>query len=83
MVEKLYELGATIYAVSRSSEPLVALKTICPNIKTATVDLGVWSETRSVLGEFLKDVKFDGLINNAGGGNGKPFEELTEKDFDE
>lgn len=83
MAEKLYELGATIYAISRSSPPLEELKSICPNIKIATVDLGNWNETRSALGDFLKDKRIDGLVNNAGGGNGKPFEEFTEKDFDE
>lgn len=76
-------MGATIYAISRSAAPLDELKSACPNVKIATVDLGNWTETRSVLGEFLKDIKIDGLVNNAGGGNGKPFEAFTEKDFDE
>lgn len=83
MVEKLYGLGATVYAISRSPGPLEELKTVCPNVKTLAVDLGNWNGTRSVLGKFLKDVKIDGLVNNAGVGLGKPFEESTEKDFDE
>lgn len=83
LAEKLYALGATIYAISRSSTPLEELKSVCPNIEIATIDLGNWNDTRSVLSDFLKDVKIDGLVNNAGGGNGKPFEEFTEKDFDE
>lgn len=76
-------MGATIYAISRSSGPLEELKTVCPNVKTATVDLGNWNETRSVLTRFLNDVKIDGLVNNAGVGIVKPFEESNEKDFDE
>lgn len=83
LVEKLYGLGATIYAISRSSGPLEELKSVCPNVRTATVDLGNWNETRSVLGTFLKGVRIDGLVNNAGVGIGKPFEESSEKDFDE
>lgn len=83
LAEKLYELGATVYAISRSAAPPEELKTICPNVKTVSVDLGDWNETRSIVGKFLSDVKIDGLVNNAGGGNGKPFEEFTEQDFDE
>lgn len=80
---KLYGLGATIYAISRSPAPLEELKTICPKIETASIDLGDWNETRSVLATFLKDAKIDGLVNNAGIAIIKPFEELTEQDFDE
>lgn len=76
-------MGATIYAISRSPGPLQELKAVCPKVKTATVDLGNWNETRSVLGRFLNGVKIDGLVNHAGVGIGKPFEESTEKDFDE
>lgn len=83
LVEKLYELGATIYAISRSPAPLEELKTICPNVQTVVLDLSNWSETRAVLPTFLKDVKIDGLVNNAAVGIAKPFEESTEKDFDE
>lgn len=83
MVEKLYDLGATIYAVSRSPTPLEELKSVCPNVHTASIDLGNWNETRSALAKFLNGVKVDGLVNNAGIAIMKPFEELTEADFDE
>lgn len=83
LVEKLYELGATIYAVSRSPAPLEELKKVCPNVHIAVVDLGDWNETRSVLKKFLDGVKIDGLVNNAGIAIIKPFEQLSEKDFDE
>lgn len=76
-------MGATIYAISRSPGPLEELKKLCPKVKTATVNLENWNETRSVLTRFLNDVKIDGLVNNAGVGIGKPFEESSEKDFDE
>lgn len=83
MVEKLYGLGATIYAISRSPKPLDELKTVCPNVHIVSIDLGNWNETRTTLRTFLNGVKIDGLVNNAGIAIIKPFEKLTEKDFDE
>lgn len=83
LVEKIYGLGATIYAISRSPGPLEDLKTVCPRVHIASVDLGDWNETRTVLAKFLKGVKIDGLVNNAGIAIIRPFEGLTEEDFDE
>lgn len=83
LTEKLYDLGATVYAISRSPAPLEELKIKCPKVKTVTCDLGDWNATRTVLAEFLKDVRIDGLVNNAGIAIIKPFEEFTEQDFDE
>lgn len=83
LVEKLYGLGATVYAISRSPAPLNELKTVCPNVNIVSIDLGNWNETRSTLKTFLNGVKIDGLVNNAGIAIIKPFEELNEQDFDE
>lgn len=47
------------------------------------IDLSKWDETREKLSDLVKDVKFDGLVNNAAIAIIKPFAELTEKDFDE
>lgn len=77
------EIGANVYAISRSVEPLQALKNECPNINVVAIDLSKWDETRSALTKLLKDKTIDGLVNNAGLAICKPFGELTEKDFDE
>lgn len=75
---KLYGLGAKVYAISRSPGPLEQLKAECPDILTASVDLGDWNATRSILRDFVHDTKIDGLVNNAGVGIGKPFAESTQ-----
>lgn len=83
MCERLDGLGSTVYAISRSLGPLNELKIACPNVITVQLDLSDWSATRSVLINSLKNVKIDGLVNNAGVAICKPVDELTEKDFDE
>ena len=80
LCQVLYAGGAKVIAVSRSSGPLDELKTKCPNIKTISVDLSKWEDTRKAL-EGLSDI--DGLVNNAGIAIIKPFQELTQEDFDE
>lgn len=56
------------------------LKSEIPNISIISVDLSDWDATRLA----LKDVgAIDGLVNNAGIAIIKPFQELTQKDFDE
>lgn len=76
----LHSLGAKVIAVARRPESLAQLKAECPNIETICVDLSNWDATKAA----LKDVPpLDGLVNNAGVAVIKPFEEITEKDFDE
>lgn len=53
-----------------------------PNVVTVQVDLSNWSQTRSTLTAALKNVDVHGLVNNAGITICKPFEELTEEDYD-
>lgn len=73
-------MKANVIAVSKSIGPLNELKSECPNLKIISVDLSNWTLTR----EALKSLgPIDGLVNNAGIAIIKPFEELTEQDFDE
>lgn len=83
MCKRLSAYGANVYALSRSVEPLKALKAECPNINVVPVDLSKWNETRTVLNSILEGKIIDGLVNNAGVAATKPFSQLTEKDFDE
>lgn len=53
-----------------------------PNVVTVSLDLSKWSEARKVLTEVFENVEVDGLVNNAGITICKPFEELTEEDYD-
>lgn len=53
-----------------------------PNVITVTLDLSNWIEARNILSEVFKNVELDGLINNAGITICKPFEQLTEQDYD-
>lgn len=55
---------------------------VYPNVITVSLDLSNWSETRKILSEVFKNVELDGLINNAGITICKPFEKLTEQDYD-
>lgn len=52
------------------------------NVITVNLDLNDWGTTREQLTKVLKNVHVDGLVNNAGITICKPFEELTENDYD-
>lgn len=83
MCERLDDLGAIVYAISRSPQHLDTLKQARPNIKMLALDLSDWTATKTKLTQFMANVEIDGLVNNAGLGSGKSVYELTEKDFDE
>lgn len=68
-----------MYAVSL--EPMEDLKSY-PNVVTVSLDLSKWSEARETLTKVFENVEVDGLVNNAGITICKPFEELTEEDYD-
>lgn len=72
-----------MYAISRSAGPLNELKVARPNVITLQLDLSDWTVARTELIKLFKNVKIDGLVNNAGVAICKPVTELTEKDFDE
>lgn len=76
-------MEASVYAISRSVEPLKDLAANHLRIKTIQLDLSDWTRTRVELEKYFKDIKIDGLVNNAGIAICKPISELSEKDFDE
>lgn len=69
-------------AVSRSPAPLDELKKEYSNIKTIAVDLSDWKATRDALSA-INEEEIHGLVNNAGIAIIKPYDELTEKDYDD
>uniref|UniRef100_A0A1B0GKY6 Ketoreductase domain-containing protein n=1 Tax=Lutzomyia longipalpis TaxID=7200 RepID=A0A1B0GKY6_LUTLO len=79
LCKRLAIAGCHVIAVSRSVAPLQDLKRDYPEIETISVDLSDWASTRTRL-QHIK--KVDGVVNNAGIAIIKPFEELTEEDFD-
>ncbi|XP_055704692.1 L-xylulose reductase [Phlebotomus papatasi] len=79
LCKRLSSAGCHVIGVSRSVTPLQDLKRDCPNIETIAVDLSDWKATRRSL-DHIK--KVDGVVNNAGIAIIKPFEELSEEDFD-
>uniref|UniRef100_A0A7G3AGV2 Putative diacetyl reductase/l-xylulose reductase n=1 Tax=Lutzomyia longipalpis TaxID=7200 RepID=A0A7G3AGV2_LUTLO len=79
LCKRLATAGCHVIAVSRSVAPLQDLKRDYPEIETISVDLSDWASTRTRL-QHIK--KVDGVVNNAGIAIIKPFEELTEEDFD-
>lgn len=82
LCERLDALGAIVYAVSRSAEPLLELKSTHPRVKTIQLDVSDWDNTKIQLQKHLNGVKIDGLVNNAAISVSKTVYELTEKDFD-
>lgn len=83
LCERMDALGATVYAISRSLEPLNDLKSKNPNIIIISLDLSDWKTSRTKLENEFNGIKIDGLVNNAGIAICKPVSELSEKDFDE
>ena len=77
---KLDSFGAKVYAVSKSSTNLAALKSKCPGVETVCVNLTDWNATREAM---EKIEPCDGLINNAGITCPGFFMDLTEQEFDE
>lgn len=76
-------MGVIVYGVSRSIKPLNELKAACPKVNIVQVDLSNWSLAHEQLLKAFKNVKIDGLVNNAGVCIVKPLGEFTEKDLDE
>lgn len=61
-MERLSDLGAKVYALSKNADNLNKLKDDFPDVITICVDLGDWNATRESL-ENLEAV--DCVINNA------------------
>lgn len=62
LCERLDAIGATVYAISRSIEPLNELVASNPRIKSIQIDLSDWSIARAELEKHFKAVKIDGLV---------------------
>jgi L-xylulose reductase len=62
IAKSLAELGGTVYALSRSKEPLDSLVTENPAIHPIVADIGNWDEIRDKLANMET---LDGLVNNA------------------
>jgi L-xylulose reductase len=75
---KLAQLGAEVYAVSKTESRLESLRAGNETIRTVCVDLSDWNQTREAL---LPLPAMDGLVNNAGAGQAKPFLEVSEEDL--
>jgi L-xylulose reductase len=76
---RMSELGADVFAVSKTESHLMSLRAERPTIKTICVDLSDWQKTRETLSELPA---MDYLVNNAGMGMSKPFLEITEEELD-
>ena len=77
---KLAELGAEVFAVSKTESRLETLRAENETIKTICVDLSDWKATRESL---VRLPAMDGLVNNAGMGQTNPFLEVQEEELDE
>ncbi|CBY10574.1 unnamed protein product [Oikopleura dioica] len=77
---ELAELGATVFAVSRTQSDLDSLKLeIGENLIPIQCDVSSWSDIDQKLGAIEG---IDGLVNNAAVAICRPFLEATESDFD-
>ncbi|XP_040186726.1 L-xylulose reductase [Rana temporaria] len=78
-VKALRAAGASVIAVSRTSEDLESLARECPGVETICVDLGEWSATEAA----MKSIgPVDLLVNNAGVAQLQPFLDITQEAFD-
>ena len=76
---RLYEHGATVYALSKTKENLLSLLEEAPGIKLIHVDLEDWNATK----KSLQDIgHIDMLVNNAGINILEPFLDIQEESFD-
>lgn len=82
-MKELVGLGANVIGVSRSAGPLEEIKAELSgkSFHALQLDLSDWNLTRESLKNL--DVKLDGIVNNAGIAIIKPFNELTEDDYDQ
>jgi L-xylulose reductase len=75
--------GANVIGVSRSAGPLNELKEELKgkNFQALQLDLSDWKNTKETLSNL--DVQLDGIVNNAGIAIIKPFEEMSEDEYDQ
>ncbi|KAH8304741.1 hypothetical protein KR044_004216 [Drosophila immigrans] len=81
LVQQLAKAGANVIAVARNEQQLQELVAFDKvHIKPLLLDLSDWDNVHKVLSKQVPQL--DGLVNNAGVAIIKPFEQLTESDFD-
>lgn len=76
---KLAQMGAEVFALSKTAENLESLCAECPNIKTVCVDLSDWTSTREAI---QKIVPIHLLVNNAAAAALEPFLTTSPETFD-
>ena len=76
---KLFELGAEVFALSKTLANLESLKQECPDINIIHVDLENWTEAREAV---KKIAPIHLLVNNAACAQFTPFLEVSPETFD-
>ncbi|XP_064109209.1 D-erythrulose reductase-like [Macrobrachium nipponense] len=76
---KLVEMGAEVFALSKTAANLESLKAECPALTTVCVDLSDWTATRETV---KKLTPIHLLINNAAAAVLDPFLTATPESFD-
>ncbi|KAK3872426.1 hypothetical protein Pcinc_022500 [Petrolisthes cinctipes] len=76
---KLAQMGAEVFALSKTEANLSSLKEECPSITTITIDVTNWDATREAV---KKITPIHMLVNNAGTGILLPFLDSTPESFD-
>ncbi|KAG0715448.1 L-xylulose reductase [Chionoecetes opilio] len=76
---KLAEMGAEVFALSKTQANLETLKQECPSINIICVNLENWTDAREAVKKILP---IHHLVNNAGYAEVGPFLEATQECFD-
>ncbi|KAG7156068.1 L-xylulose reductase-like [Homarus americanus] len=79
LVIKLVEMGAEVFALSKTAANLESLKAECPGVKTICVDLSDWTKTREAV---QKIIPIHLLVNNAAFASVGPFLTASPEVFD-
>lgn len=76
---KMVELGAQVYALSKTAANLASLQEECPGLTTMCVDLADWPATREAVHNITP---IHLLVNNAAAGSLQPFLEVSPDNVD-
>ena len=76
---RLSQLGAEVYALSKTQARLDALKAECPTVKTVCQDVIDWEATKKAV-EALPPM--DGCVHSAGAGDQALFHDTAEELLD-
>lgn len=78
-VERFYQNGAKVFALSKTLQKLQTLKQEFPGVEIVHVDVSDWASTRQAVTQIGP---VDILINNAGIASLESFLDVTEENFD-